>query len=424
MSLGEDEDNGRSYDDKTIFHNASDTHYVGMNLQLHYVSNIDTVKEQFDLGMYINYEWKPCKEEVLDFQKLKREGREKDFTPIYRPSFRFPNMMNTVQREMKPYLDGSVYSLIEHGKEDTRGAFVSLPDDKKYLITARMAVRGTFAELLDLKNFPFDCQDLRVIVASTATSSKQILVPHFRRKTFVTVDQNFADLPEWNHHPPICDFVLSDKSRSARNYQFSSMILSLKVSRQYMSHIQRIVSLNFFITACQFSIFTIEPEKESLSDRLSISFTLVLTALVFMFVVEGRLPNVPFLTLLDTYIYSSFYLMMFMTLGSVIVIIMLTDDEERVKWNRFTFYCSFFLFALLQVWFALASKLRRRKEKLKLGLSSFSNFETDNAPQLQISSCIPSDQEGRKDLSIIYNEFERSYRGNIIENSFHYTKCE
>ena len=134
----------------------------------------------------------------------------------------------------------------------------------------------------------------------------------------MTVDQNFSDLPEWDHHPPICDFVLSEKIRSARNFQFSSLILTLKVSRQYTSRILRIASLNFFITASLLSIFAIEPEKEYSSDRLAISFTLVHSALVFMFIVEGRLPSVPFLTLLDTYICASFYLMMFTTFGSAI----------------------------------------------------------------------------------------------------------
>ena len=206
------------------------------------------------------------------------------------------------------------------------------------------------------------------------------------------------------------------------------MILTVKVSRQYMSHIQRIVSLNFFITASLFSIFAIEPEKEYLSDRLSISFTLVLSALVFMFIVDGRLPNVPYLTLLDTYIYASFYLMMFMTLGSSLVIIIPVDIEDRMQWNRFVFYCSAFVFLLLQVWFIFVSRLKRLKEKTKLELSSFNNFDIDNTPQLQISS-LQEQEHNRKvqkgESSIAFrSDHEFSYRGKIFKNSFHSVKYE
>jgi hypothetical protein len=78
-----------------------------------------------------------------------------------------------------------------------------------------------------------------------------------------------------------------------------------------------------------------------------------------------------------------------------------------------------------------ASKWRRLKEKSKLELSSFNNFDIDNTPQLQISSRI-SHQGDEPNLNIremessgiIYNNHERSYRGKIMENSFHYAKYE
>lgn len=113
------------------------------------------------------------------------------------------------------------------------------------MIAARMAMRGTFAEPFELENFPVDCQDLRIIIMSTATSNKQVIVPHFRRDTFVTIDQEFTGLPEWKRHPPICDFILSDEKKSARGYRFSSMVLLIKVSRKSRCHLLRTACLIF-----------------------------------------------------------------------------------------------------------------------------------------------------------------------------------
>jgi len=87
---------------KSTYHDPNGPHYVGVNLMVHFVSNIDTVLQQFYIGMYLNFEYKPSKKDVEEYNKLKEKGNEKDFTPEYQPAFRLPNMMETTQREMKP----------------------------------------------------------------------------------------------------------------------------------------------------------------------------------------------------------------------------------------------------------------------------------------------------------------------------------
>jgi len=388
---------------KSSYHDPNGPHYVGVNLMVHFVSNINTVLQQFDIGMYLNFEYKPSKKDVEEYNKLKEKGDEKDFTPEYQPAFRLPNMMGTTQREMKPYLDGSTYTLLTAGENDTRGAMVKLPNGWKYMIAGRMAIRGTFAEPFELKNFPVDCQDLRVVISSTATTHKQVIVPHFRRDPFVTIDQEYTGLPEWTRHPPICDFVLSDKEKSARKYQFSSMILLIKVSRKSASHILRTASLIFCITVSQLSVFAMEPNLEGLGDRLSIGFTLVLTSLVFMFVVEARLPKVPYLTLLDKYIYGSFYLMVLIMVGSTLVL-RVKNDEQRRQWNTKAMLIAACSLVVFQVWFICSILYYGNKEHKKLTMSSIDNAkQNESLPQLRINS-------GK-----LY-KFEHSFLGSSLDN--------
>ena len=90
----------------------------------------------------------------------------------------------------------------------------------KYMIAARLAMRGTFGEPFELYSFPFDVQDLKLTIASTATTSVQILVPHFRRQKFCTIATDVSSLPEWELHEPFVRFDLSDPAKSARKLQY------------------------------------------------------------------------------------------------------------------------------------------------------------------------------------------------------------
>lgn len=354
---------------KSIYHEPGEPHYVGINLQVHFVTNVDTVTQQFDVGFFLNYEWLPSKRDVINYNELLKKGKISEFVPEYLPDFRWPNMMSASQMELKHYLDGSLYTLLTDGEKDSRGAMTSLPNGLKYLIAARLAMRATFAEPFELENFPLDCQDLRITIVSTATCEQQKLIPHFRRNAFVTIEKEYTDLPAWNMHEPICDFSLSDKSKSARGYQFSSMTLLIKVSRKYWSHVMRTIFLILSLCLAQLFVFAVGTEPEDLADRLSISFTMVLTALVFMFVIESRLPTVSFLTLLDKYIYGTFVIMMIITLGSAAAVLQ-PEKEQRDQINMVMLIISVSLVTLLQVWFMYNVVMKRRTEEEKLKMNT------------------------------------------------------
>ena len=90
----------------------------------------------------------------------------------------------------------------------------------EYMIAARLAIRGTFGEPFELQSFPFDAQDLKIAIASTATTKVQILVPHFRRSKFCVIATDVSSLPEWDLYPPFMKFELTDPSKSSRGLQY------------------------------------------------------------------------------------------------------------------------------------------------------------------------------------------------------------
>jgi len=346
---------------KDYWHEGS-PHVVGMSLQVHWVSNVDTVNQTFDAGFYISFEWQPSKLDVDTWKQLKAEDKVKEFMPHFRPQFRFPNVLS-LTKEPRRYLDGSIYSLLINGEKDTRGIITRM--DYDYMISARYSIRATFGEPFELESFPFDVQDLKIIISSTATTGSQILVPHFRRKDFVKIAVNVSSLPEWDFRAPVAEFKISNPSTSDRGSAYSTCVLNMKVARRFQSYVVRIMSLMGLITLATFTVFSLEP-VDDMADRLANSFTLVLTGLVFMFVVDSRLPTVPYLTLLDAYTYVQFILMLLIALESAVI----PHVPDAHDIDRYILYGLAGGWVLYQIYYFFTCYFARKAEMRKLKMNS------------------------------------------------------
>lgn len=339
-------------------------HLIGCSLQVHYIKQIDTVNQQFDAGFYLSYEFQPSQEDVRNWRAAKEAGEIADFVPTFIPAFRFPNAFDFIQRDHKPYLDGSIYSLLVNGEKDTRGALVEMEFD--YMFAARLAIRGTFGEPLELQDFPFDCQELGITIASSAASSIQVMVPHFRRKKFVVISQEVSTFPEWYAHAPVCDMKLSDASNSARGLRFSNLVLVLKFERISYAYLTRVYSQLALITATGFSMFAMDA-AEDLADRLATAFTLLLTAVAFMFVIESKLPSVPYLTALDYYTICSFVFLLFLAGYSALatnMYVWFNTTIEEVEAGMMYVMAGLWIF--YHIFFVISGVIKKKSNKVKL----------------------------------------------------------
>lgn len=338
-------------------------HVVGVGLEVHYVNNIRTLDQTFQAGFYLSLEWQPSEHDIVQFKNLKREGREHEFEPEYVPHIHFPNVLQFEQRDWETHLDGSVYSFVERGKPDTRGAIIHMEVD--CMLTATLNVRATFGEPFELERFPYDVQDLKIILSSTATSNTQILVPHFERNAFAKINMNVSSLPDWHFDRAVAEFDLSDPEESLWRLQFSTCTLNLKVARRFRSYIPRVMFMMAIISVTMFTTFSLDPIADA-ADRQANGFGLLLTALVFMFVVANQLPNVPYLTILDRYIYTLFMLMFSMGVWSAIVNHL--DDARTMDLYAFFIFGVTWVSVLL--FFALYGCYARWQENKKLKFTS------------------------------------------------------
>ena len=122
------------------------------------------------------------------------------------------------------------------------------------------------------------------------------------------------------------------------------------------------------------TVFRMDIEGGEGGDRLGICMVMVLTAIAFLQVVTSKLPNVPYLTFLDWYIYLSFLFLVAVTLETAIVHAIYHEemiDDYAANKRDFEFFMVCLIYLLIyHVVFAVWAFYVRSQEKAKLVMDS------------------------------------------------------
>eukprot|EP00658_Telonema_sp_P-2_P060878 TRINITY_DN4966_c0_g1_i3.p1 TRINITY_DN4966_c0_g1~~TRINITY_DN4966_c0_g1_i3.p1 ORF type:complete len:187 (-),score=43.32 TRINITY_DN4966_c0_g1_i3:195-755(-) len=73
-------------------------------------------------------------------------------------------------------------------------------------------------------------------------------------------------------------------------------------------------------------------DKTEPADRLSVSLTMVLTAVAFKLQISSSLPELPYLTSLDKFVLSSFLFITAVVLQNILSTEMTEDEDDICKW--------------------------------------------------------------------------------------------
>jgi len=164
----------------------------------------------------------------------------------------------------------------------------------------------------ELSKFPFDKQTLEIEIQSFAWDSRYLQI-HIEEQ-FVGFSDAF-EIPEW-HTDQVSTRVESLQQVGDRN-PFSEFLMTIDVTRQFGFYIWKVLLPLIILVIMCFAVFWMD--DESLSSRLSVGFTGVLTVVAYQFIATGSLPKVPYMTLMDTYIAFSFIVMVLTIFQSIIV---------------------------------------------------------------------------------------------------------
>lgn len=254
---------------------------VGLRFTLDNITDISTSNQSFRAIFRMVFRW------VADEKDEKTyDADNASWEPKWKPKLAFKNAIDQPDVSVKPGKD-RFYYLVDH-------------DNKKW-VEYTFRCEGTFMEPFELKAFPFDCQDLSIILelGNKGGIDKYVLTPDPSTTSFAKFNLGLCVLTEWILHPPMLEFGLSHPDSSKNSTVRPLFIAKLKMQRNYKFYLNRVclfLALLSLLTLCSFA-----NDVASVVDRLSLDFTLLLSLAAYQSVVGSYLPMLSFLTYIDLY---------------------------------------------------------------------------------------------------------------------------
>ncbi len=205
--------------------------------------------------------------------------------------------------------------------------------------------RGAVATPLDLREFPFDQQELGIELVATRADPIEIVV-----------DQSLQGRTE--------QFTISDWSVGAStaqrgtraigpNSRLAALRFSVTAERDPTFFLWRIVLPLCLIVCMSWSVFWIDPTV--LPAQMGVSTSSVLTLIAFYLAVGNMLPRIPYLTRLDRFLVGA-TLLVFLAFAEAVITTTLnrhgrTELSARIdRWSRVAFPMVFATIVVLWVW--------------------------------------------------------------------------
>ncbi len=180
---------------------------------------------------------------------------------------------------------------------DSRG-----PRDRMYIelrvfddgfVFYRERFRVLISQPFFLGAFPFDEHDISLTVEPFSHAADRV--------TFVEPQETVFELDwetnEWDIERE--EIIVESGSPEDEAAAYASATLAITISRIPNFYISNFVLPLLLIVAISWAVFWMDFDSMHLADRLSVSFTSVLTVVAFDFVTADSLPKLPYATLLD-----------------------------------------------------------------------------------------------------------------------------
>lgn len=261
---------------------------VEFNLMVRRVYDVKTIEQHFSTRLVLNMRWPvPEGENPPD-----QEDNDGDWIPDWTPKIRIDGMLAEGHRE-------ELYTVVT----DSEG---------NKFVSAEIMTLVTISEQMELRTFPNDCQDLSIVLQCCAPVTSMKLVP--RRDGSPLVDMQTSD-------NALDDFVLIHECPftvtlfEAQNGKglFSTLRVQVKIMRDYTYYLINVGILMCLICSFILCAWAVHPGDHD--ARWLVDFNLILTAVAFKLVLNGMLPKLSYLTMLDIYVLVGFFFLAVATLS-------------------------------------------------------------------------------------------------------------
>lgn len=302
------EDNGRTED--VVHKKRTDGHKVECRMRVNIITigDIDTIREEFTCELALTVKWK---EPALKGMK----AEDIDWGEQWDPRIYFFNAVSTDKYEVKKRLG------------------LKSPDDDEDdpVPDAQLSIRmkGVFKTTMKLNEFPFDYQNLTIKIMSDWPRKVTEFCKDMSQKDSVRTD-TFTGEQEWELQKHVSAHQVEEEkmtSGAVNSYPLYNVVVNVKRKASY--YMWNVALIMFLITPLAFTSYAVSADAPE--DRLSVTLTLLLTAVAFKFVVSQSLPNTSYQTLLDYYV---LWCMMFLCLVVVQNAVASLFSSDKV-WEHF-----------------------------------------------------------------------------------------
>jgi len=325
-----------------------------------------------------------------------------NFAPTWKPRIIFANMKSKNYDEMN--FGDSSYSMVNIGNH-------------WYTVWRRNISNAVFFETFELKNFPYDIQELTISVLCTHPKTRVKLVNHKCYRGSCIVLKDNIMLPEWEYKGMRCS-VGDDKSGRFSIFTFEA---ELRRFPDYFIKSGQFVFTS--ITVVSFLVFGIPAEHDKIGERLSYGSTMLLTTVAFKWLISEKIPNLPYDTYLDDYSQWGFYIQISIMLANGSMLFVRQRDEDGEIDNDIVQYYDYVCFGVIfSIWaiyqiyayFIRVPKIIREESKRLTGMTE-AKFEKVDAKTL---AKVTSGTERKRRLSLKSNSKKLNIKSSPRRSSF------
>jgi len=323
------------------FHQEGEVREIGVWVDVNRVSNISSLDNTFQIQIDIELLWKPLKEEV---DLALRSG---DTT------------MNEGLVEFRPVVNIANAKSCDITDDWSPAELKFFPDCGEFYFQTKKSQNAELLESFEFKNFPFDVQDLCIKLVPPYIPS------YFHQKVQLVPFRRYGCCCSYKKCS-LNDFILHDDcivEYLEGEGKWDVINIRLKAIRRWEHYVYRLCGILSLVTLTGAIGFRIDLE-DGFNDATAYFSTVLLTVVAFMFVVHTTLPAIPYLTILDCFIYA----MLVYVLAQMLLLTLFSFDLD-IK-ESFAFWLSVIVWIVIHVIFGFVGYKASRFELEKLSMNS------------------------------------------------------
>lgn len=300
---------------------------IDVQIQINKIYAINTMNESYTIDAYLVAKWKNPTPAHDSIPHLYENSAADDAigTKVWIPAFEFINVIGA--------------------RDIANKSITTYPSGE---VSYNERFNATFSLPMNFKMFPFDQQTFSIQMEAFSFAEEEII---FSAKTNYNLEIDDGMSDEWyidSTRVYVSNKTYYHLSDDNEGIKYSRYNLDVTAGRKINRYLWQLILPLFLIIAISWSVFWIN----AFSDQIATGFTLMLTLVAFNFHTASILPNIPYITFIESLItlgYASVFL------GLLIIIVAnfrwRNNDPDKHKrimsLCRFCFPISFFAILFL-----------------------------------------------------------------------------